>query len=387
MKKETYDFLSSLYYDPNKIASFTGHKKLLAEVRRLGRNDISSKDVKNFLEKSEVHSLFTRIHGHKKKRPRIISFSHNYLAEVDCAYMWKKDKVINRGYIYFVLLVNVFNLKTYCRPLKSLKAQAVSNALEPILRKIKIKNLRSDAGPEFQSVVTQNLFRSLNVNHYINKTTRHAQLAENRIKFCKRLLRKICYYKNDRRWYLYLPLVTKNINSTSSRVLAGLSPNQAEKKSDAELFILRYQKRRNKAQKIVNENCKIRKIKKKPAYKYKLGSLVRFKIEGNVFKREYDFNASHEIFLVSSRKKMDNIEMYKMKSMSNEDILGYHFIDEIIFVSNPPVKYHIKEILMKKKDKLGTEYFKIRLKNYYSSFDSWLTKDDIENYKKENNLA
>ena len=135
MKKEIYQFLSKLYYDPSKIASFTGHKKLLDEVRRLGRKDISSKDVRTFLQKSEVHSLFTRIHGHKKKRPRIISFGKNFLGEVDCAYMKKKDKIINRGYMYFVLLVNVFNLKTYCKPLKSLKAQEVCNALEPILKK------------------------------------------------------------------------------------------------------------------------------------------------------------------------------------------------------------------------------------------------------------
>lgn len=179
--------------------------------------------------------------------------------------------------------------------------------------------------------------------------------------------------------------MTRNINATSSRVLGGLSPNLAEKKSDAELFILRYQKRKKKPDSNAKNKCNIKKAKHKPAFKYKLGSLVRFKVDGHVFWREYNFNATLEQFVISSRKKMDNIEMYKMKSLSNEDISGYHFIDEIIFVSEPVVKYEIKEILKKKKDKLGTEYFKIRWKNYSSHFDSWITKDDLDEYKKENN--
>ena len=268
------------------------------------------------------------------------------------------------------------SLKTYAEPLRTLKSSEVSKALRKILKKLKVTHLRSDAGGEFLGE-SKKVYEEFKIKHYVNRTSQKALLAEARIKFLKRKLNKMMYAHNNRKWAKFLPAVVKSINQSASTKLAGFSPDEVESKfSSAELYQLRYHNRHNSENK-KNKSC-LRKYKKyKKEYKFDLGSVVRLTKVKQPFQREYSSSNTSELFLISTRKKMDNISMYTVKSLSVEDLEGYFYDDEISLVCGPLRKYKIKEILDTKVTSSGDKYLKVHWSDYPKSQATWLLESEL----------
>ena len=278
-----------------------------------------------------------------------------------------------------MLVVNVLSLKIYVEPLKTLKSLEVSKALTKIFKKLKVSHFRTDGGGEFLGH-SKSVYNTFKVKHYTNVTSQHAVLAEVKIKELKRKLTKIMYAKNDPAWIKYLPALVKSINGTASSKLNWHSPNEVEEKfSSAELYQLRYHNRfkpeNKKSQKL--NTCVVNYKRYKKEYKFDLGAIVRLTKVRHRFFREYSISNSHEIFLISSRKKMDDISMYTVKSLSGEDLEGFFYDDEMVLVSEPLKKYKIKEILDSKMSDSGEKYFKVNWKGYDKKNSTWLSESDL----------
>ena len=375
-KKSKTDFLYDLYYDEKKPGSYSSINSLFREVRKLGRKDIKYNDVKKFLNQQEVHTIFSKVHR-KKKNPFLRSYSLHYLAEGDCGYLDKKDKNLNRGYAFFLVVVNVLSLKTYCEPLRSLKSSEVSKALRKIFKKLKVFHFRTDGGSEFLGD-SKAVYRDFGIKHYTNLTSVHCPLAESRVKLIKRKLTKVMYAKNTRSWIKFLPDIISTINESASSKLNWHSPNEVEDKfSSAELYQLRYHNRKRPENKKNEKSCLVNYKRYNKEYKYKLGSVVRLTKVKTAFQREYSISNTLELFLLSTRKKMDGISMYTVKSLSGEDLAGYVYDDEIVLVSEPLKHYKIKRILDSNIAESGEKYYKVSWEGYDISQSTWLSESDL----------
>lgn len=375
--KSKTDFLYNLYYDENSAGSYSGINTLFKEARKLGRKDIKISDVRKFLNQQEVHSIFSRVHR-KKNKPKLRSYSLHYMCEGDCGYLNQKDKQLNRGYSFFLLVVNVLSLKIYCEPLKSLKSLEVSKALSKIFKKLKVLfHFRTDGGPEFRGQC-KFVYEKFNVKHYTNVTSQHAPLAEVKIKQLKKKLTKIMYAKDDRAWIKFLPSTVKSINNTASAKLNWYSPNEVEDQfSSAELYQLRYHNRFKSEKRKADNTCVVNYKRYEKEYRFDLGAIVRLTKVRHAFTREYSITNTHELYLISSRKKMDGISMYTVKSLSGEDLDGFFYDDELVLVSEPLRKYKIKEVLDSKYAESGEKYFKVNWTGYGERNCTWLSEAEL----------
>lgn len=375
--KSKWEFLYDLYYDEKSPGSYASIYSLFRECRKLGRKDIKFNDVRKFLNQQEVHSIFSKVHR-KKNKPILRSFSLHYLAEGDIAHMNKADKKQNNNYSFFLLVVNVLSLKTYCQPLRSVKSQEVSKALRKIFRSCKVSHFRTDGGGEFQGE-SKIVYHDYNIKHYTNLTGVHAPLAEVRIKVVKARLHKAMYANNTQNWVQFLPGVVGSLNDSGSRMLNWHSPNEVEQNmSSAELYQLRYHNRYKAENKKKEKKSCLEKYKSyKKEFKFDLGSVVRLTKVRHAFFREYTISNTHQLYLVSSRKKMDEISMYTVKSFSGEDLSGFFYDDELVLVCEPLKRYKIKRILDSKIDESGEKYYKVTWQGYETSESTWLSQSDM----------
>lgn len=378
-KKSKTEFLYDLYYDEKAPGSYSSINSLFRECRKLGRKDIKLRDVRNFLNQQEVHTIFSKVHR-KKNKPILRSYSLHYMAEADVGFMDKRDKDVNKGFSFFLLVVNVLSLKTYCQPLKTTKSLEVGKALKKIFKHLKVSHLRTDGGGEFLGH-SKSVYKMFGIKHYTNLTGVHAPLAEVRIKLIKKKLHKAMYAKNTKTWINFLPDIVSSVNNSASAKLDWHSPNEVEEKfSSAELYKLRYHNRHKPEKKKSQKSCLVnfKKYMYEKEYKFPLGSVVRLTKARHAFFREYSFHNTHELFLVSSRKKMDNISMYTVKSLSGEDLGGFFYDDEMLLISEPLKKYKIKRILDSKLDDSGEKYYKVTWEGYESAGQAtWLSESDL----------
>ena len=101
--------LSSLFYD---ISSPVGYTSLSKIYRYLKSNDkyekykFTKKYLTNWLSKQEVCGVY-RPAKRRFNRPRVLSFYHDYLWDLDTASM-TKYKDYNDGFSYFAVFIDIF---------------------------------------------------------------------------------------------------------------------------------------------------------------------------------------------------------------------------------------------------------------------------------------
>ena len=113
-------------------------------------------------------------------------------------------------------------------------------------------------------------------------------------------------------------------------------------------------------------------IKKTKRQKYKINDLVRISKLPNRFLRSYQPQNQDEIFKIISIKKSLPKILYKLQSLSNEEIIGYFYTEELVKVDKSNEIYLVDKILKSK----GNRRL-VRWKGYGKEHDSWVNARDI----------
>ena len=113
-------------------------------------------------------------------------------------------------------------------------------------------------------------------------------------------------------------------------------------------------------------------------FKIKVGDLVRLSHVAKVFSRNYDEKWTRELFSVSSARKRASLNVYEVKDLNKDPILGTFYEKElqpVTFDLDGP--FDVERVLRTKHGKKGKKMLLIRWANYPPSFDSWISEDDI----------
>ena len=113
-------------------------------------------------------------------------------------------------------------------------------------------------------------------------------------------------------------------------------------------------------------------IKQTKRQKYKINDLVRISKLPNRFLRSYQPQNQDEIFKIISIKKSLPKILYKLQSLSNEEIIGYFYTEELVKVDKSNEIYLVDKILKSK----GNRRL-VRWKGYGKEHDSWVNARDI----------
>ena len=176
-----------------------------------------SAKINDFLRTHELHSKFRRIVKTNFPRRQIIA---RFPYEVFMADLieYPKFKVINKGYVYILLLIDCFTKQIFIAPMKKKDQNNSALAFEEIFKTFDEfpKNLVTDGGKEFFNSSVAKVFQNYGINHYKTptKTKWKASMAERAIRTIKNRLQK-CFSKNKNHiWIDVVDQIVKNYNAT-----------------------------------------------------------------------------------------------------------------------------------------------------------------------------
>ena len=277
-----------------------------------------SAKINDFLRKHELHSKFRRIVKTKFPRRQIIA---RYPYEIFMADLieYPKFKVINKGFVYILLLIDCFTKQIFIAPMKKKDQNNSAMAFETILKTFDEfpKNLVTDGGKEFFNSSVAKVFQNYGINHYKTptKTKWKASMAERAIRTIKNRLQKYFSKTNKHIWIDVINQVVENYNATphSSH---GLPPQDVADENRDEVYKKLYP----------NQNlttvCKLKK-----------GDKVRILKEKTEFEKGYTQKWSDEIYKIRSVRQSGGVCWYKVEDHTGTELKGIWYYYQLNLVA------------------------------------------------------
>ena len=150
------------------------------------------------------------------------------------------------------------------------------------------------------------------------------------------------------------------------RGIGNLTPMQAERPENFEKV------------RLINEQ-KYSSIKRSKHIKYKVNDLVRISKLPDRFRRSYQQQNMTEIFRISEIKQALPKVLYKLKSLTNENIIGNFYQSELVkIIPDKENDVHLVDKILKTK---GNKRL-VSWKGYGKEHNSWVNVDSIKTIEK-----
>ena len=277
-----------------------------------------SAKINDFLRKHDLHSKFRRIVKKRFPRRQIIARFPNEIYMADLI-EYPKYKVINKGYVYILLLIDCFTKEIFIAPMKKKDQTNSAMAFETILKTFDEfpKHLITDGGKEFFNSSVAKVFHNYGINHYKTptKTKWKASMAERAIRTIKNRLQKYFTKTKKHIWIDVINQIIQNYNATphSSH---GLAPQDVTDENRDEVYKKLYP---NKNLTIV---CKLKK-----------GDKVRILKEKTEFEKGYTQKWSDEIYKIKSDRQSGGVCWYKIEDHSGTELKGIWYYYQLNLVA------------------------------------------------------
>ena len=157
--------LTSIYLDPSQPAGFGGLDAVYRAVKEKGKNNISRKQVLDWLSQQAVYTLHKQARRRYKRSPVIVfGIDEQFRAALVDLHNLSR---YNRGYKYLVTCIDVFSKYAFVLPLKTKQGQELVKAFQKIISTgRKPINLQTDQGTEFLNRVFQKFLRDNNIDFF-----------------------------------------------------------------------------------------------------------------------------------------------------------------------------------------------------------------------------
>ena len=270
-----------------------------------------------FLRQHNVHSTHRRIV--KKKFPRrhiIVHFPYQIFMGDLIEYTQSDFKFANRGYVYILVLIDVFSKVVYVKPLKKKDKFQTSIALQSILQNLDYlpNTLITDEGLEFYNRNVRELLDRFGIHHYSIKTKMKASVVERFNRTLKTKLEKYFVTNKTKNWIDVLDEFVSNYNNTPHRTI-GMAPSKVSDDNAKDVF-----KRMFPDIHLVA----------KP--RLKEGDVVRVLKEKSIFEKGYTQNWSDETFQISQVKQAAGRIWYKVSTLDGILLPGIKYYWELNLV-------------------------------------------------------
>ena len=124
-----------------------------------------------------------------------------------------------------------------------------------------------------------------------------------------------------------------------------------------------------------------RKKPKEIPFQFKVNDSVRIAGEKHPFRREFFQRWSEEVFTVSKRWRQRNINMYKIKDCSGEELEGSWYAPELTRVTTDPDDLYRVERFLDEKEEDGKRYVKVQWQSYPARCATWVLKNTVRNVR------
>ena len=364
INKRKHLVLNKIYSNYNSTSGLGSKYKLYKKAREI-KQDITFKDVSDFLSGNETYTL------HKPVRHR---YSVNKIISPSVDTYWESDlsdvsniRVHNDQINFLLFIIDVYSRHLIVKPIIDKKGKTVADAIHDIF----IENnripayLRSDKGSEFLAKEVQKLLHDYGVG-FIKATSKSKASIVERVQ--RTIKEKMYKYFTMFNTYRYVDVLDDFVNAYNSSVHRTIcrTPND----------VIKNNKKPCNINKLNNNNIKIKKNKL-----LEIGDHVRISKTKKHFAKGYEKGWTIEVFVVKKILCKNKIPMYIIHDLLGEEVEGSFYKEELqkmSFDKNKPFKI---EKILKIYKKKGKSFAKVRWEGYPPKFDS-----EIEYNKKSMHL-
>ena len=112
-------------------------------------------------------------------------------------------------------------------------------------------------------------------------------------------------------------------------------------------------------------------------FRFKVGDTVRLSHVAKAFKREYGQRWTLEVFRIDARQRRGPFNIYSLKDLQDEAVLGTWYEKELQGVSVDVSGNFVVDHVVRTRRMRGQKQFLIRWRGYPAKFDSWISADDF----------
>ena len=162
-----------------------------------------------------------------------------------------------------------------------------------------------------------------NIGYFPTQNETKASTSERAILTIKTRLHRYFTFKDD---FSYLPIlqnIANSYNKTYHRPI-GMNPADVNQDNEEQVRLSTYF-----AQNSDKEKQQV-KMPRKRTFKFKINQYVRVSHLRGAFTRAYDETYSGEIFQVFKRYYRENLPIYRLKDLQNEEITGAFYSNELL---------------------------------------------------------
>jgi transposase InsO family protein len=303
--KTTDDILREIYFDP---------KRGISGINDLQRKTgLPQKVITEFLHKQETP---TKHHPVKNKfqRERVYVHYPDQQWQSDLGFM-KKYSHENKGYKYFLTIIDCFSKYAWTFPLKNKKPEGIVSAFKEVFKNSHRhpEKIQVDEGTEFKGK-----FNTFCKEHNVDKFSTEnrdikAQMAERFNQTIENKMEKVMTEHDDNVWYAYIEDLTTNYDNSYHRSIK-MTPVEASKEENIQK---------------VHNNLYPPVVLNKKIPKYNINDRVRVKINKKIFDKGYEQNFGDEVCKVYKINKTNPIT-YKLKNSDDNVIKGKYYEEELV---------------------------------------------------------
>ena len=229
--------LREVYFNP--LTGYGSKQQLYKDVSEKVVN-VSRREVKEWLEHQDAHSLFkTAIK--KFKRRQTYSPGPGLFAQIDLVDMSAFEDE-NYGYRWILTTIDVFSRYAICVPIRRKFKEFTRPGVEIFLEEYVSKSgripecIQSDDGGEFLNQNVLSLFREKEITHYSTRlTSKKAAVVERFNKSLKTIMWKHFEKKGHHEWIDVLQDFVANINSKVNKSI-GMPPDKVMRENSYKVF-------------------------------------------------------------------------------------------------------------------------------------------------------
>lgn len=354
-------FLNNIYFKINEPGAFSGPTKLKSILKQNGY-DVSIDKIRVWLEKIDSYNVYKPVR-YKFKRNRIVTTGIDHIWDADLADV-SNIKEDNDGNSFLLIVIDIFSRFLWVQIVRSKSQLDMKKAFEKLFSSTtrRPSRIRSDNGKEFKNKTVKAYFKRLGIKQYFTMNETKANYAERVIRTIKSLMYRYFYKEQTHRYIDIIQDLVKNYNNRPHYSLKSLSPASITDSNEARVWKQMY-----------IDTCPINKKKR---FKFSIGDKVRISHLKYIFQRDYHEKWTEEYFCVKHRFRKASKNIYRLKDLLNDDILGTFYEDELQRIRRDAQPLFRIEKVIRQRNK-GRELF-VKWQGWPAKFNSWTAPDSVQ---------
>ena len=361
----------SLWRDKDFSGSFAGLNTFGNALRTEKNINISNNSLLQILRSDPDFLLETK--KIQKRFPRRKMNVHGAFAvwQCDFAQMFPFG-----GFVGFLLCIDVFSRKIFCRPVPSKSAEEIRKAFQSIFQECDDTpdKLESDQGGEFLG--NKSFFERQKIFFKIKTGRNKASFAEHGILLVKRRLFRLLRTLLTRDWPKYLPNIVKNLNNTPNPTIGGLKPNAIKSRTDTPMIDKKIGYHPDVPFETQVQNQK--EYEKNRHESLQVGNYVYVDFPLSSFEKSFD-SKNYQLFIIRRVDAGKKPVLYQIKDLRGKKIPGFFYREQLLKTERPRRgEYFRVEEILGNKEKNNKKYHLVKFLHYPPAFNKWLPEENIK---------